>query len=303
MLSLRRQKPRRNFFRRVQLSRYRSRPFQNPYFQSKSKRKLWPLALAGLLLGGTIAGVSFFLTSPLFAVTSVRIEGAESINPIEIRQVVTGYLDEPALVFFRSNNRFLFHEDALRSRLSKQFAFDSLSITVHPPEVDVVVKEKISTFLWQNDKRTFLIDDQGIVIREITDAERTALVNPPPLQGPVPAGQVLNVAPKFLSFVDAAPAQIDVGKPVLPADEVGRILAFAKHLDDQKIAVDRFVLDRTVGTWMKAVTVVGYDILFDPNLDVDTQANNLAIVLHDKIPDPSKLQYVDLRFDDHIYFK
>ncbi len=303
MLTLRRNRPRRNYFRRVQLSRYRSRPFQNPYFQSKPKRKLWPWAAAGLGLGGLVAGVSFFLTSPVFAISSVRVEGAESINPKDIRQVVTDYLAEPALVFFHANNRFLFREEELRDRLSKRFAFDQLSIQAKPPEVDVSVKEKISTFLWKNDAHTYLIDEQGIVIREITDAERETLVHPPPVQGPVLSGESLDTAPKFFTFVDAAPAAIEIGKPVLTSEIVTRALDFAKRLDAMNIAVDRFVLDRTVGTWMRAVTVAGYDILFDPSLDVEQQADNLVIVLRDKIPDPTKLQYIDLRFDDHIYFK
>jgi hypothetical protein len=67
--------------------------------------------------------------------------------------------------------------------------------------------------------------------------------------------------------------------------------------------VRRFDLDRRIGTWMKAVTENGYDILFDPSQDVQNQVTHLETVLREQISDPSVLQYIDVRFDDHVYYK
>lgn len=54
---------------------------------------------------------------------------------------------------------------------------------------------------------------------------------------------------------------------------------------------------------MTAFTEAGYAVLFDPALPIDSQADNLAVVLRERVPDPSRLQYVDVRFGDYVYYK
>ena len=54
---------------------------------------------------------------------------------------------------------------------------------------------------------------------------------------------------------------------------------------------------------MGVKTGLGYRILFDASGDIDGQANHLEVLLRETINNPEQLDYIDLRFGDHVYFK
>jgi len=55
---------------------------------------------------------------------------------------------------------------------------------------------------------------------------------------------------------------------------------------------------------IRAVTTEGWEILFNPQAEIDDQVRYLDIVLREKVKtDRPKLQYVDVRFENRIYFK
>ena len=51
------------------------------------------------------------------------------------------------------------------------------------------------------------------------------------------------------------------------------------------------------------MTQVGYSILFDLTGNIDEQFRNLMVVLQEQVEDPTRLEYIDLRFGDKVYFK
>ena len=105
----------------------------------------------------------------------------------------------------------------------------------------------------------------------------------------------------FMSALADQP--VEIGKTVLKGDEIETVFAFLEALKSASIHADELEIDRTMGSWMSAVTSVGYRIYFDPTSDPTIQVARLEAVLRDSVPDPSVLQYVDLRFEDHVYVK
>lgn len=56
-------------------------------------------------------------------------------------------------------------------------------------------------------------------------------------------------------------------------------------------------------TQVNVKTKTGFVVYFNSELDLERQINNLNAVLSEEISDPKLIQYIDLRFNDRVYFK
>ena len=282
---------------------YQARRFQNPYFKAKIKLPAWPLILIGFGLGLFIALTSFFFTAPLFVISSIRIEGAETINPKEIREVAETYLSKHAFLIFKNNNRFLFDEKTLSDLLEDRYSFSALEIEREKQTLAIILKEKVSSFLWLTGETSYLLDENGLVIRAITAEETATIASPPLLQGPTRDGTLIPETIKILVFRDLTNKPVEIGETVLSEDEVHNVRTFFEAVYPSGVVIERFDLNREIGAWLKAATREGFDILFDPSQDVLPQADNVILLLRDQIKDRSSLEYLDVRFGDHLYYK
>ncbi|HBR80348.1 MAG: hypothetical protein UX09_C0004G0017 [Candidatus Uhrbacteria bacterium GW2011_GWE2_45_35] len=297
------QKKRRNFFRKAQVAPYQAHRFKNPYFRAKAKAPTWPLAAAGAAIGLLIALSSFFITAPIFTISSVRVEGAETINPKEIRDLAEDYLSSRSLLFFKTSNRLFFNEEKMRSLLEDKYSFSTLDVKREKQTLAIIFKEKISSFLWLTNSNSYLLDETGSVIRATPTEETELILSPPLIQGPTKIGGLIPETVKILVFQDLANKPISVGDAVLLENEVYNVRTFFEAMYSAGIIIDRFELNRSIGSWLKAETQEGFDLLFDPSGDVLQQADNVLLLLKDQVKDRSALEYIDVRFGDHVYYK
>lgn len=298
-----RQKQRRNFFRELQAQTYQSRRFGNPYFPKKGKSLPIVYAVAGTIFGLVVALTSFFFTSSTFAIRAVRVEGTESIPSRAIIDIANDCLDERRLLIFSASNKFLLNTKKLTTNLSRAFTFDNLEIEIEGTDLVIRVVERVSTFVWSSDDKLYLVDRSGIVIRQISQEEYERVAVLPAVQGPVREGESLPAEETLLRFVDTASQETEIGNSVLKSQEIEAVFGFLEELERLEIRIREIEIDRTMGLWMGAVTSVGFKIFFDPATDPKTQVARLEAVLRDSVPDPGILEYIDLRFEDHIYFK
>lgn len=306
----------RNHFRVLQRKRYEARRFHNPYFKHEAKRNWKGILIAVAVAAVVFGSVGWIFGARRFAITNVSVGGNETISGDQIHARVWEELGRRRFLVFRASNRFLFDEVTLRDALSSTYAFESLEIdrTCHwfgagECTMSVVVKEKTSQLLWQTGEHVYLADLQGVAIRELTPAELDAWRAPPPTPPePLPDGTVPPTPPpdpltRLPLFVDVNATPITVGATVLTPEEVANMFLFHQRLTETGIAFVATNIDRLAGKWMAVETQAGYDILFDAAGDVDAQIGNLRILLRDTVPDPSGLEYIDLRFGDHVYYK
>lgn len=305
----------RNHFRILQKKRYEARRFQNPYFQRKptSRWKIIVPSVAAFL--AVVCVVAFVFGSAHFATWNISVGGTETIPSQEIEARAWEELNRPRLLFFKSSNRFLYDEQRLRDALSSAYAFETLKIDRTCEWVSggcvlsIVVKEKTSQLLWISGDRVYLADLQGVVIRELTAAETESWNAPePPPSEPLPDGTVVPVPPpdplkRLPAFVDVNDTPVVVGSVVLRPDEVANLFLFQKGLTAMGIGYAQTKIDRLAGKWMAVRTTVGYDIFVDAVGDVELQLTNLQALLRDTLKDTTGLQYIDLRFGDHVYYK
>lgn len=273
---------RRNFFKKRESHRYQKRAFRNPH-QRNTSNGIWKfIAIPVVLLCVLCWGVFFLFSSNRFEITETTIVGLATIPEESIHQIIDDSLATKRWIFFRSSNRFLFRPQDLEESLQQSFAFALISIKVEKQHLTLTLEEKASHILWQTADVRYLVDREGVIIRRIAQEE---LFENLPL------------------FKDLNHEQVLIGDMVLTSQELETIEQFHAGLAQQEITVMQTNIDRLAGKWMSVATDVGYQILFDPSSDIKEQLIRLEAVLRERVSDPSRLQYIDLRFGDHVYIK
>lgn len=304
----------RDQFRVLQRKRYEAKRFSNPYFQRERKRDWRTIAVVTGIGLAVVCLVSVIFASPTFAIRRVEVTGTETVSPNEIRDHVWTELSRRRLGLFHATNRFLYDERRLRDALGSAYAFETLSIARSCDWGDgcglaIAVLEKTSQLLWASGDRLYLVDLHGTAIRELTPDEIAAWKAPgPPPQDPLPNGslplpEATNPLKKLPLFVDLNASAVGVGSAVLTESEVTNLLDFEKRLSAMNVLFSQVDVDRLAGKWMAVKTLAGFNILIDASGDIPAQILNLQVLLRDTIKDSKNLQYVDLRFGDHVYFK
>lgn len=270
----------RDHFKRMQQKQYQRGAYKNPYFATKKKFSVKGvfIIIAGFVF--IIIICIFFLISPTFRINEVKLNGVQMDMRTSIERSVREYLNERFLFVFSNTNRFVFSERKFRVFLEQSFAFEQLQIDVTKNTLSLQIKERTSQFVWKTKNKMYLIDSQGIILNQNEVANQNL-----PL------------------FVDKNDIPITVGKQILSPDEIKNIFLFLEQLGKQGIAFKETLIDQLVGKWVGVVTQQGFTILFDPSANVLDQALRLQSALKDSTKDFAHLQYIDLRFGDHVYIK
>ncbi|TAL50128.1 hypothetical protein EPN81_03630 [Patescibacteria group bacterium] len=280
---------RRDYFQQAQKRRYRSHAYRNPHLDG---RKPFPWKRLGFIVGVLVlglGGIAGIFGHDVFRIDRIEILGVKYLDKAMLESVISTHLHDTRLLFFERSNQFLFSPDELSQLLEEQFALASISIGLQEGTVFIVLEERTSNLFWKTQEKLYVVDLEGIVVREVVDSDDSIL-------------QQANLA-ELPIFIDTNDVSVQVGSFVLTAEEIERAFVFFDHLKEAGIKYAYIELDRLAGKWVKLVTEQGFSIFVDLTGDVDEQYKNLSIVLQEQVGDPSTLEYIDLRFGDKVYVK
>jgi cell division septal protein FtsQ len=226
---------------------------------------------------------------PVFSIDRIEITGVEHIAHPEMEGLITSYLAQPTALFFNRQNRFLFSDDALAEKLEAAFALSSISVTLQEGTILIDLVERTSNLFWMTQNRLYVVDLDGIVVREIADSQDS----------------VLNQASvkELPTFRDKNDVGVSIGSSVLTAEEIDQAFRFLTSLQTVGITYTLIEIDRLAGKWVRLITQTGYSILFDLTGDIREQFQNLLVVLGNQEQNSAELEYIDLRFGDKVYLK
>jgi len=281
--------PRRNHFRQAQLRRYRSQRYRNPHLEHRQRLPWRPIAGGIAITFALISLVSFFLGHSLFQIARVEVHGIEFLDHSRFESSIREYLDERRFFFFTRSNRFLFRGDQLMEGLQSQFALAEVTVSLQEETIFIQLQERTSNLFWKIEDRLFVVDLEGVIVREVVDDSDVLLQQFSASQLPL--------------FIDVNNTLLEIGDTVLTSDEVENAFAFLDHLEDRGIQLDYVSVDRIAGKWVNVLTKTGFYVLVDLTGDIDEQSENLRILLDEQIEDASALEYIDLRFGDKVYYK
>ena len=293
---------------------YKTNPFKIHKKPSKIKIKL---IIFVALFAVWIIGLAYI---PYFKVNKVNYFGLNNTTKNEMdRFVYDNFLNKKNILPL--NNYFFININKISGNLYKTFAFETVEITkVFPNQLDINIKEKISSVIYDNGKKYFLLDIGGTAIKFLKDVEPDETTQ----KTTSSSADILSVntssTPANTSSVVHTPDYKKINKlfgnypiiydrrgfdveikqeNILPAEHITAIIAWYKILSEQGIATTQFFTLDNLNSGIDINTAGSWNILFQPKNNNGAQINTLKEIL----PTIKPQQYVDLRFGEKVYWR
>lgn len=248
-------------------------------FKEKAFRALKLMAIAAAS-GAVVYGTAY---SPLLRINKIEIAGAEGVDPIRVKAVVSQSIAGYDYLLIPRNHLFAAHPSAIKNMVLLNFpALRSAEVKKGFDKVTVKLEEKDSTYRMIVGEKSYLLDQDGAGLREASAGEGDKLI--------ALSQTTLNFAPNV---------------NLLPSAWLNAVSDLHKYFATQVGVRDRlFRLDRQNGT-IGADTTEGWYAVIDPTLDMSSQLDTLSAALFGKFkPDDRKrLLYIDVRFGDKVFYK
>lgn len=304
---------------------------KSAWWQRVPVKKIALATLGVLIVCGLASGVYLLLFSPQFVIDFVDVKNDEGVDATGVRSLVFQQMEGRRALVLPQRNLLFFNEESARKTIWDTYALDKLVIEKHFPRTLVITITGTPfavAWLGQGDK-WYHLDAKGRMAREVD----------PKLLSPVAAR--LAVSDAFASLLDK-PSDIKGVKLVKGAplerskesksDTVknGASIPLVMDIDRGPVTDGEQVIDQKKASCISrapavlsgigltplyfkttrsnvdviAVTTEGWEVLLNSYGDLDEQVKNLDIVLRTKVKDDrKKLKYVDVRFDNRIFFK
>ncbi len=314
--------------RRYLVYRSEARQYKNP-FSRQEKRKSRRLKLYGFLIISIILILGYFLFySDKFKIKTIAISGTRNIRSEDLRSIAEAQLKESRFLIFGQNNLFILNTKELEKKINEKYVLDQLKISRELPDgLKIEVQEKVSAIIWVSNNRYYNLDSNGIAISELVNLnqrvnqpagsekikksansknsqEKVVEVNQPPTQ--IFDIKIDNQGiGSFPSVSDESNQEVTLGQPVLAAEMISAILNLNKELPTKtNLTINGFKMPTPDSREVKVVTSEGWEIYLDTTKDLEMQLANLKLVLDQKIKNNrQKLEYIDLRFGNRVYYK
>lgn len=261
---------------------YRRKNFTNPYFNNAQKKESAGfntiLYLKIILAVFLIYVVAY---SDLFKIKTVSVNGAQLINQSELEQIINQELNSWRWLILPQKNLLFMSRTKIIEAISQKYGLDNIEIKRGWQKITINIKEKINYLIVSGQDKLFFADKQGMIIREIPPDETDKYLNQFPR---------LNLT-----------KEIKINEEAVSAPLVDFIMNLDAKIKALGLAVENY--ESGGQTEITLVTKAGWRAHFDINNDLSTSIENMQMVLNNKIKEQNKIEYIDLRFGDKIYYK
>jgi hypothetical protein len=297
---------------------YHNKIQENHLFNRKKKErepKIWRLKFSLFLLVLTIfAWFGFIFYVPYFTIQNFDFTGTDKSLAEKISIALKGELDSRKFFVLNKGNYFIFDEVKFKQKLEEMFILSHLEITKKfPNTLKVQAKEKTTSLvLITHDETTgiynaYYVDYHGMVIGVLNDTERSYVQDPDaPLESNVSkiavSEDIVDQMPlvELKSATNAINARISVFNEL----QVSTILEIYEKLNKEGVMTKTIILEDLKNAKITVKAKEGFLIYMTTEDTIQNQIDNLKILLKEKIgEDRTKIQYIDLRFGDKIFYK
>ncbi len=299
-------------------------PSENPYFNRRVQRRMVRVLPLVTTCGAALAlGVAAILglTLPGLAIGQISVTGHGRVGREEIDAAIREEYDVRFLGIFPRRNYFLFRAAALRGRLEAHPSIAAADVSkAFPDRLSVRVVEREAEFQVLTTDARALVDDEGIAF-EVFLGEgggRPPTVTPPLGSTSTPLfatstwklPDLVRIVQQratttYPTLYDTSETAFLRGEAIVPpaiVDTVRRVSGLLNETDSSLNAVGA-IYDRDRRHEMNVVTSEGWRVLLDPGLGLEAPLEALRAVLQEQITDRGTLEYVDVRYQDRVYYK
>jgi len=215
----------------------------------------------------------FFFRSNFFKIKDVEIEGSKTVSVEDLRQLIDKILE-------KNDNIWLFKIGEVEKEILRDHPDIEKVVFKRglPSTIYVSLQERSPKILWQSGDNTYLVDNSGIAYEK--SGPRTDLTK----------------------IIDKKEVAVKVGEKIITKDFVefvNKVAAKFPQATGRK--VKNFAVEETIFE-VTAISERGERFIFDTTREAESQLGNLQRVLK-KIGREKKIEYIDLRVEEWVYYK
>lgn len=260
------------------------------------------IAIFFIFLGIAITALIAFFYIPYFKIRAVSVSGSETLYSSEIEKSIRNLVSGRKFWVLPLSSIFILSEDMVISHLSKNFpklhkismkieglSPAALAVNVQERTIWAVVCNSISFGQAQDESRAA---DQNSCFYASSDGF---------LFGPAPkeSGSL------FLRVQDEQTEHHNIGDYFLEIGELNRINLILESIKSATAkTVDEVAIKKNEIFYYEAESDEGWKIIFDSKTDPKRAAENFTLTYKNTLgEDLSKIEYIDLRFKNRIFYK
>lgn len=294
---------RRNFMKRHHAKKYTSDRYKNPYFSGQKIVPWTKRLLRFFILLVVIIGIPWLtIVLPWFYIDEVQVDGSITLAPDEIEAFAWDELQQKRWDVVPKNHIWFVDKLGLHDDMLTKFPLHNVQVTREGRTLRITVEERVTSLIWAHGEQLFFVDQEGVLVRELSDAElndvRALVFGEGERQYAIQSDDI------FVVF-DQSREELAPNAQVITPHGVEVLSDVHRNIGQYMIEVESIGMNEPLAHWASFSIKDGFDIYVDLSDDSDglKQLNNLAVILQEYEGKLNELQYIDLRFGNRVFVR
>jgi len=247
----------------------------------------WQRSRLKLLLICILLVILALIYSPLFKIKNVIINNTSSILTYNhVKALLIEYINTPKFYILPQDNLLIFSPQGAKKDLADKLDISKINFERHWPNVlRVTLEEDVVTAIFKSQDKYYSLNKRGVVIDEIEQTQlepSLVLIENENIPNALVGDQI--VEERVINFI---------------AELIGEW-----HTNNVGIMISKIIINNDDLPTLYIVTSEGWQILITIQAPAKEQISNLKTLLVARIKDDqSKLDYVDVRFGNKLFYK
>ena len=240
------------------------------------------------------------MTLPWFYINEVHVDGSVTLSPSLIQEFSWNQLNEKRWDVVPQNHIWLLNLSLLQRDLKDSFTLADVSVERDGRSIQITVKERITSLIWAQGDRLLFIDQEGMVVRELTEDE----VNDTRALIYAEGERTFAIQDEdiFVVFNEGG-GDVSQNDRMLTAEAISALSVINENIEQYLIEVESISVEQPLSSWATIRIRGGLSIFVDLAGDAQQQLSNLEVILQEYQGRLGELEYIDLRFDNRVYVK
>lgn len=265
------------------------------FFEKKEELPQDPVvarAIFRILIIFFVASVAYILFfSPFLEIKDIQLKGTSEIKYEEVYQEIKMVLSGKYLRFIPKDNLIIFPKQEMgKSLLDKFKKINSIETKKHfPSGIEIEITERKTLFVWCSSGSCYIVDENGYAYMEADFNSEQIKQN------------------HLVTLIDDSSKQVSIGDKVLQEEYINFVANLRDELRKETglEVTDEFHTQSRIAEEAKVMTSEGWQIFFSSVIPIESSLQTLKTFLEKQINEESKskLEYVDLRAENKVYYK